>query len=193
MPFSAACAYNLGIIESGTTGVDPTTATACRRCRVCCRIGLNDRWTGVRKPQPEGIPSDAARCAGGDRWISVSGRHHVFLSQSIYSGELKNRYHAGQAAERASSLSDRDARDVVVFTVGAAYCQIVAATSRLESVQAQLDSAVEIDRQATDRVAAELAPEIDALRSHVERRTAEQRVVDARTDLDKDKLLLARA
>jgi outer membrane protein TolC len=42
-------------------------------------------------------------------------------------------------------------------------------------------------------VRAELAPEIDALRAQVERQVAEQRVITARTDLEKSKAALARA
>jgi outer membrane protein TolC len=37
-----------------------------------------------------------------------------------------------------------------------------------------------------------VSPEIDALRARVELRTAEQRVVDATNDLEKDKLTLDR-
>lgn len=116
----------------------------------------------------------------------------VSVSQSIYNGELRNRYRSDVAAERAASLNARDARDIVVFAVGAAYLKIEASSARLDSVVAQLASAQELDRLAADRVRAELAPEIDSLRAQVERQTAEQRVIDSRNDLEKDKLTLAR-
>src|SRR5581483_4462432 len=64
--------------------------------------------------------------------------------------------------------------------------------ARLDSAVAQLASAVELDRLSSDRVRAELAPEIDALRAHVERQVAEQRVISARADVDKSKAGLTR-
>jgi outer membrane protein TolC len=81
---------------------------------------------------------------------------------------------------------------VIVFIVGAAYLQIEASRARLDTAMAQLASAQELDRLAADKVQAEVAPEIDALRARVERQTAEQRVITARNDLEKDKLTLAR-
>src|SRR5262249_50079276 len=115
------------------------------------------------------------------------------FSQSIYSGELRGRHRSAVATEHAAALTTNDARDIVVFTVGAAYLQIQQNVARLERALAQLATAEELDRLSSDRLRAELAPELDALRAHVERQTAEQRVIAARTDVDKSRAVLARA
>ena len=105
---------------------------------------------------------------------------------------LLERYKQQRAAEAASLLSTKDARDVVVFAVGAAYFQVVASQARLQTAKAALTSAQELNRQVEDQYKSEVSPEIDALRANVALSTAEQRVVDATNDLEKDKLTLDR-
>jgi outer membrane protein TolC len=105
---------------------------------------------------------------------------------------LYENYNQQKALEMASALSAKDARDVVVFAVGAAYFQVVASQARLETAKAALASAQELNRQVEDQYKSEVSPEIDSLRARVELSTAEQRVVDATSDLEKDKLTLDR-
>ena len=182
--------YNLGLVESASASADFRAArmrslaallptVTARAAQVYANLSLKE--FGLTLP---GVPS----VTGGFEFQDI----RVAVSQSVYSGELRNRYRSTLAAERASTLSARDARDVVVFAVGTAYLQIVSSAARLQTAKAQLALAVELDRLTTDRVESEVAPEIDALRAGVERRTAEQRVVNAQNDLEKDKLTLAR-
>jgi outer membrane protein TolC len=62
----------------------------------------------------------------------------------------------------------------------------------LATAQAALNSARELNTQVTNQFKSEVSPEIDALRAGVELSTAEQRVVDATNDLEKDRLTLDR-
>jgi outer membrane protein TolC len=105
---------------------------------------------------------------------------------------LLERYKQQKAREAASLLSTKDSRDVVVFAVGAAYFQVVASKARLQTASAALTAAQELSRQVEDQYKSEVSPEIDALRAKVELSTAEQRVIDATNDLEKDKLTLDR-
>jgi outer membrane protein TolC len=116
----------------------------------------------------------------------------VSVTQSIFNRELSDRYRAGRLSERAAALSALDAQDIVVLAVGSTYLQIVATRARLDTANAELQSAQEFDRQAADRVKADVSPEIDSLRAQVERQTAEQRVVDAANALEKSRLALGR-
>jgi len=70
--------------------------------------------------------------------------------------------------------------------------QVIASAARVETAKAQLASAGELDRQTANRVKAEVSPEIDSLRAQVERQSAEQRLTNATSQLEKDKLTLAR-
>ena len=182
--------YNLGLIESTLTSADASAArlralsalrptVSARAAQVYEDLALKE--IGLTLP---GLPATTGGFGFQDFRVSVS--------QPIYNSELRNRYKSEQSAERASTLGARDAQDVVVLEVGTAYLQIVARAARLETAAAELRSAQEFDRQATDRVKAEVAPEIESLRAQVERQTAEQQVINARNDLEKGKLVLAR-
>jgi outer membrane protein TolC len=183
--------YNLGVIESEHVSAEARAgrlsalaallpAVSGRAGQVFERLSLLE--VGLTLP---GLPSATDPFQYQDARIA--------FSQSIYSGELRNRHRAAAASERAASFTAKDAHDIVVLTAGAAYLQIQANVARLDSAIAQLASAQELDRLSGDRVRAELAPEIDALRAHVERQVAEQRVITARTDLEKSKATLTRA
>jgi outer membrane protein TolC len=116
----------------------------------------------------------------------------ITAQSAVLNLTLLDRYKEVKVLETASSLSTKDARDVVVFAVGAAYFQVVASHARLATAQAALASAHELDTQVADQYRSQVSPEIDALRAEVEFHTAEQRVVDATNDLKKDKLTLDR-
>ena len=182
--------YNLGLIDASTS----SAAARATRLRALSSLlptvsahaakvweELSLREVGLTLP---GLPSTTGNFGFTDVRVAVT--------QSIYNGELRNRYKSDAATERASELNARDARDVVVFAVGAAYLQIVASAARLDTATAQLASAAELDRLTADRVSSDVAPEIDFLRSQVERQSAEQRVITSRNDLEKDKATLAR-
>jgi outer membrane protein TolC len=182
--------YNLGIIDATTTSAAAKAARlgalsallptiAARAAKVYEELSL--REVGLDLP---GLPSSTGTFGFEDVRVTAT--------QSIYNGELRNRYRAAAAAARASEMNAKDARDVVVFAVGSAYLQIVASAARLDTATAQLASAAELDRLASDRVLSDVAPEIDSLRAQVERQSAEQRVITARNDLEKDKATLAR-
>jgi outer membrane protein TolC len=182
--------YNLGLIESTLMSADAGAArlralsalrptVSARAAQVYQDLSLKE--VGVPLP---GLPPTTGGFGFQDLRVSVS--------QPLYNGELRNRYRSDQAAQHAATLGWRDAQDVVVLEVGTAYLQIVARAARLETANAELRSAQEFDRQAADRVKADVAPEIESLRAQVERQTAEQRVIDARNDLEKSKIALAR-
>src|SRR5262249_37148019 len=162
--------YNLGVVDATTSSSAARAARlgalssllptiAARAAKAYEELSL--REFGLDIP---GFPSSTGSFGFADV--------RVFASQSIYNGELRNRYRAATALARASDFNAKDARDVVVFAVGSAYLQIVASAARLDTATAQLASAAELDRLARDRVASELAPEIDSLRAQVERGVA---------------------
>jgi outer membrane protein TolC len=116
-----------------------------------------------------------------------------FLAQTpVLDFALRDRYKQQKALEASAILSTKDARDVVVSAVGSAYFQVVATAARLATEKAGLTSAQELTAQVENQFNSEVAPEIDTLRAKVQLHTAEQRVVDAASDLEKDKLTLDR-
>lgn len=114
------------------------------------------------------------------------------LSQTVADLTAWNNYRAGAETARASELSARDARDLVVLGVGGAYLQVIAAKARVESARAQLETANALLEQASQRLDVGLAARIDVNRSQVQAQTQRQRLVTLRNDLSKQKINLAR-
>ena len=180
--------YNLGLIESS----QGTAEVRSQRLRALSALLPNLSVKGeqafedisLKELGVKGLPATTGPFSYQDV--------RVGLTQSIYSDELHNRYRAQKSSEQASALSTRDARDVVVYAVGVAYLQVIASAARVETAQAQLASARELDQQTADQLKNEVSPEIDAIRAQVERRSAEQRLINATDDFEKDKLSLGR-
>ena len=188
--------YNLGLIESNQSSADGRAQRLRALSALLPELSLEGRQGLADQSLKEfglrlrsiagfpGLPATSGSFSFQDTRISVT--------QSIYNSVLRNRYQAERKAEQASALSAADARDVVVYAVGASYLQVVATVARVETARAQLASARELDQQTEDRVSAQLSPEIDSLRAQVQKHTAEQQVTNASNDLEKAKLTLAR-
>jgi outer membrane protein TolC len=188
--------YNLGLIESR----QGTAEVRAQRLRGLSALlpnlsvkgeqafeDISLAEIGLRLPPMPGVPALPAT-TGPFSYQDA----RVSLTQSIYSDEVHNRYRVRQSTEQASALSTRDARDVVVYAVGVAYLQVVASAARVETAQAQLASARELDQQTADQLKNEVSPEIDSIRAQVERQSAEQRLINATDAFEKDKLGLGR-
>jgi outer membrane protein TolC len=188
--------YNLGLIESNQASADVRAerlralSTLLPQLSADGRQGfqnLSYKEIGLKLPPIPGLPPlPSTSGAFGYQDARVS------LTQSLYDAGLRNKYSARKSDERASVLSIQDSRDVVVFAVGIAYLQVIASAARAETARAQLASARELDQQTANRVKNEVSPEIDSIRSQVERQSAEQRLTNATNQLEKDKLTLAR-
>ena len=147
---------------------------------------LSYKELNIKLPPASGLASSPT--TGGFGYSEA----RIQVEAPLVNIHLYENYNQQKALEMASALSAKDARDVVVFAVGAAYFQVVASQARLETAKAALASAQELNRQVEDQYKSEVSPEIDSLRARVELSTAEQRVVDATSDLEKDKLTLDR-
>ena len=93
---------------------------------------------------------------------------------------------------QAAEFNYQNARDLVVLVVGGAYMQALAGSARIESVQAQVNTASALYGQAQDLKGAGVVAAIDVLRSQVEMQVQQQRLLAAQNDFAKQKLVLAR-
>lgn len=149
----------------------------------------------ARKPSVPGVARYA--CSADPSHTPTTGPYgyseaRIIAQSPVLNVALLDRYRQHKEMEAASALSTKDARDVVVFVVGAAYFQVVASQARLETAQSALATMRELNIQVSDQFNSEVSPEIDTLRARVELHTTEQRVTDAANDLEKDKLTLDR-
>jgi outer membrane protein TolC len=114
------------------------------------------------------------------------------LTQSIFDPVSWRNWQAGKESERASQLSAKDARELVVLAVGGSYLQAVATAARVDSQRAQVANSDAIYQQAQVRKAAGTNARIDVTRSQVELQTEQQRLSSLEADLRKQKIALAR-
>jgi outer membrane protein TolC len=188
--------YNLGLVDAGHASADVRAARLRALSAMLPQITARGRQAyedlslkeiGLKLPPIpgfRGLPATTGGFGFEDARIGVE--------QSVFSVRLRDQYKAKKTEEQASAFDVKDSRDVVVLAVGTAYFQALASSARVEAAKARLASARELDEQTADRVKAETSPEIDALRAHVERQTAEQAVANAENRLEKDKLTLGR-
>jgi outer membrane protein TolC len=116
----------------------------------------------------------------------------VALTESIYDPVARRNWNAAKELERASNLSVKDARELVVIAVAGAYLQTTATAARIESQRAQVANAQAVYDQARIRKEAGTNARIDVMRTLVELQTQKQRLNSLASDLRKQKLALAR-
>jgi outer membrane protein TolC len=140
-------------------------------------------------PSVPGIPAiNIPTVVGPYSYSQLQGN----LNQSIFDAVRIRNWKASKETERASVLSARDARELVVFAVAGTYLQLEEAVARVESQRAQVANAEAIYRQATVRKEAGTNAKIDVVRSLVELQTQRQRLSSLQSDVRKQQITLAR-
>ena len=113
-------------------------------------------------------------------------------SWSVFDYSARKNFRSAQESERAARLSAQDARDLVVQAVAAAYLQIIADSSRVDAVRSQVETAQVLYDRAVDQRRAGTSAGIDVLRSQVELKQQQQRLLAQDNQFAKDKLALGR-
>jgi outer membrane protein TolC len=192
--FERALQYNLGAVESGQN----TRAAHAARLRslnallpdLALRVsgmteqvnfkalGFNIHIPGIRIPViagPFGVEDARAN-----------------FSQELFNwSDIKNLKSASES-ERASQLTYKNDRDLVVLTTGDAYLLVISDMALVESTRAQVQTAQTLYQNSVDQNKQGVIASIDLLRAHVELQTQQQRLIAAQNQLAIDKLTLAR-
>ncbi len=100
---------------------------------------------------------------------------------------------AARHSFEAAKLSAQDAKDMVVLTVGNAYLLVLADQSAVENAQAQVASSKASLDQAVSNHQAGVSPLLDEVRARVDYQTQQQTLIQQQTQLQKDRIALARA
>ncbi len=116
-----------------------------------------------------------------------------YLDQSFLNWESIERARSSAAQVKSAQYSYKNARELVVLVVASNYLLVIADQSQVDSALAQRDTAKTLFDQTTDQKKAGLAAAVDVLRSDVELQAREQRLIVARNNLAKQKIVLARA
>ncbi len=156
-----------------TAGADETVEQSSLKT-----IGFNFKFPGVSIPT----------ILGPFHYTDV----RAYGTWTVYDAAARNNFRAAQANRRATQLSVLDARDLVVQATANGYLQIIADASRVEAVRSQVETAQAIYDRTVDQQNAGTAAGIDVLRSQVELKQQQQRLLAQRNQFEKDKLALGR-
>ncbi len=115
------------------------------------------------------------------------------MTQSVFDRKLVHELREAKENERAASYANANTRELVVLTVANFYLQALAGASRIEAVEAQVKRSQAIGDRAVDLKNSGLVAGIDVLRSQVELRFQQQRLVSFRNEFELAKLNLIRA
>ncbi len=116
----------------------------------------------------------------------------AYATQSLFDWKAINNTHAASENLKSAQASYKDARDLVILSVGYSYLQAVADAARIDTVDAQVKTAQALYDQAHDKVTAGTSPAIDGLRAQVELKIRQQRLIQAKNDFAIQMLTLGR-
>ncbi len=117
----------------------------------------------------------------------------AFATQSVFDWTSIERARSSQAQLASAEFSSKDARELIVLVIVANYLLVIADQSEVDSAISQRDTAKALFQQASDQLTAGLASSVDVLRAQVQLQSREQKLIVAKNDLAKQKLVLARA
>jgi len=116
----------------------------------------------------------------------------VQINQSLFDWKSINNTRASDQSLKSAEYNYKNARDLVVLAVGYTYLEAIADEARIETAQAQVQTAQALYDQAADQVTAGTSPAIDGLRAKVELQTRQQQLIQARNNFAIQKLTVSR-
>ncbi len=182
--------YNLGLIESDlasrTARAERLRALSALLPDVNAKVDANTQQTnlkalGINFP---GAPTVVGPFSFDDARANIS--------QRVFDWSALKNLQASVETLKASELSYKSSRDLVVLATGNAYLVVIADQALVDSVRAQVRTADALYQRAADQRKAGVVAAIDELRAKVELQTQQQRLIVQENQLAKDKLNLAR-
>jgi len=116
----------------------------------------------------------------------------AYATQRVFDWKAIQKYRSAVIGENVAKFNLKDARDLVVLATGNAYLQAIAGAARVQTAQAQVETAKALYNKAVAQQQAGVAPAIDTLRSQVEYQTRQQQLIAATNDYAKQKITLGR-
>ena len=110
----------------------------------------------------------------------------------VFDYSALSNFRASRENQKASALTVKNARDLVVLGVGYGYLQIISDAARITATQAEIEADNAVYLNAVHRHDAGTAIAIDVLRSEVELKQRQQALVVNINQFAKDKLALGR-
>jgi outer membrane protein TolC len=116
----------------------------------------------------------------------------AYASFSVFDYSLRKSFRAAKENERAAQLSFEDARDLVVQSAANAYLLVIAGSSRVQALRAQVETDQAVYDRTADQKRAGTTAAIDVLRARVQLEQEQQQLIAQENQVAKDKLALGR-
>ncbi len=183
--------YNLGILTSR----DNADTARAERLRTLSTLLPNLSAGATQTSQQLDLVAFGLNVPGFPAVVGPFGYQNIraYLQQTVYDrASLKNLRSAAES-QKAAELTAEDARNLVVQAVSNAYLAVITDSSRVDAIQAELNTAQALYDRAADQKRAGTVAGIDVLRADVQWQTEQQRLLAQKNSVEKDKLTLARA
>jgi len=183
--------YNLGIL----TNDDVVSVASAERRRTLSTLLPNFSVGVTQNSAQSSLVAFGFTAPGLPTIVGPFGYQNArgYVQQTVYDRPSLKNLKSAEESVKAAKLSADDARNLVVQAVSNAYLSVISDESRVTAITAEVQTAQALFDRATDQKRAGTVAAIDVLRSEVELRTEEQRLVAQKNQVEKDKLNLARA
>jgi outer membrane protein TolC len=183
--------YNLGVLVNR----DIVDTVRAERRRALSTLLPNVSIAATQTSQQIDLAAFGFNVPGFPKINGPFGYQNVraYALQTIYDRTSRKNLKSAAESQKAAELNAEDARNLVVQAVSNAYLAIISDAARVDAVQAEVATAQALFDRATDEKRAGTVAGIDVLRAEVELRTEQQRLVVQKNQVDKGKLVLARA
>ena len=114
------------------------------------------------------------------------------FSWTLFDLSSIDQYRAAKASESAAFYNMQSSRGLVVFNVGTAYLQALAASAQIDYAQALLKTDETLLKQAVAEHEAGTAANLDELRARVQYQTQQQVIISDQNSFEKAKIALER-
>jgi outer membrane protein TolC len=183
--------YNLGVLVNR----DIVDTVRAERRRTLSTLLPNISAGAMQTSQQLDLVAFGLSVPGIPKVVGPFGYQNVrgYAQQTVYDRTSLKNLKSATESQKAAELTADDARNLVVQAVSNAYLGVISDSARVDSIQAELDLAQALFDRATDQKKAGTVAGIDVLRAEVELRTEQQRLLAQKNQVEKDKLVLARA
>jgi len=183
--------YNLGVLSNR----DIVDTVRAERRRTLSTLLPNLSVGATQTSQQIDLVAFGFNFPGFPQIIGPFGYQNVraYFQQTVYDRTSLKNLKSATESQKAAELTAEDARSLVVQAVSNAYLAIISDSARVDAIQAELNTAQALFDRATDQKRAGTVAGIDVLRAEVQLKTEQQRLLAQKNQVEKDKLVLARA
>ena len=183
--------YNLGILSNR----DIVDTVRAERRRTLSTLLPNISAGAIQTSQELDLVAFGLHVPGVPKVVGPFGYQNAaaYLQQTVYDRTSLKNLKSATESQKAAVLTAEDARNLVVQAVSNAYLAIISDSARVDAIQAELNLAQALFDRATDQKNAGTVAGIDVLRANVQLKTEQQRLLAQKNQVEKDKLVLARA